>query len=415
MLFARIKRLASFEWRKLIHYLFIALMIIMFWHKERMGIITLTILGVYLIDYGLNIMFMTYQVVDAKFEAVGRGIALSFNIPPGMMHDPGQFIYLNIPWISMFQWHAFSLIVDNSDKEHPRGSLFIMAVGDFTSKLYSFSVASRERPVLWINGPHPSPFMHSVQFNKLIMIATGAGITPALSVAEKFHSQRTVHLLFITRDVDLAKFFFAVLGKVHTTIFFTGSASDFEALQKELEARKAEGDVPLDDAVHIHWTSESDLQKAIPTHVVAEDDKEDVSETENGDIELQCIPESRPVFLQRPPTYDLRPIVATHKTFGLKTKRKNVELVQGKPNMEEEISEIISSHESPRNEDHARLIDNVSFFSEENFQNSHKKILQTKSDWAVLYCGSSQQLNKHIMKECKEMGVLYISEYFESW
>jgi hypothetical protein len=200
------------------------------------------------------------------------------------------------------------------------------------------------------------------------------------------------------------RFFFKVLGKIHTTIFFTGSKEQFAALEEDLadhdhhfpEDSKEDWDEELQNPVHVHWTSFDELPKL----------------DEEPHIPMGVIPENSTPTSVPPKPQEVKSV----KSIGLQTKRKNVELVSGKPNIGSEINEIITTHEEEDKDDVKKaLVERISFFSEENFRDRHERIAQTKSDWAVLYCGASQQLNKHIQKECKSMGILYFSEYFESW
>jgi hypothetical protein len=55
------------------------------------------------------------------------------------------------------------------------------------------------RPV-WVQGPFPSPYSKAIDFDNLILVASGIGITPAMAVLEH-HRERRVNLIWIVREV----------------------------------------------------------------------------------------------------------------------------------------------------------------------------------------------------------------------
>lgn len=98
------------------------------------------------------------------------------------------------------QWHAFSLF------EHPTDpnlrQVFMMKVqgGDWTNSVHEQLQRNTVRPV-WISGPFVSPYNNALDFDNTICVASGIGITPALSVIRAHRESRRINLIWTCRDV----------------------------------------------------------------------------------------------------------------------------------------------------------------------------------------------------------------------
>ena len=80
------------------------------------------------------------------------------------------------------------------------------------------------RPV-WIMGPFPSPYNNADQFDNLILVAAGIGITPALSTIEAYRSSRRINLIWTVRDASMLTFFLSNAKLDHkgeNLVFYTG-------------------------------------------------------------------------------------------------------------------------------------------------------------------------------------------------
>ena len=96
------------------------------------------------------------------------------------------------------------------------------------------------RPV-WIQGPFVSPYKTARDFDNQILVATGIGITPALSTIEAHKDSRSIFLIWMTRDESMIEFF---LARYHyldhqfgfNFIFYTGKTPLSETLLEGLPA-----------------------------------------------------------------------------------------------------------------------------------------------------------------------------------
>eukprot|EP00953_Heterococcus_sp_UTEX-ZZ885_P031263 16424-Heterococcus_DN1.PRE.2 len=72
------------------------------------------------------------------------------------------------------------------------------------------------------------------------MVATGVGLTPMLSLIDKYSDKKECHILWTTRDRHMVKHFNAMLRKCHSTVWFTNkdinAKQQFEQLQDTLNS-----------------------------------------------------------------------------------------------------------------------------------------------------------------------------------
>jgi Ferric reductase NAD binding domain len=83
-------------------------------------------------------------------------------------------------------------------------------------------------------------YLSKQQYDKLILVATGVGLTPMLSLIDKYSDQKECHILWTTRDRHMVKHFNAMLRKCHSTVWFTNkdinAKQQFEQLQHTLNS-----------------------------------------------------------------------------------------------------------------------------------------------------------------------------------
>ncbi|GAQ79930.1 putative respiratory burst oxidase [Klebsormidium nitens] len=147
----------------------------------------------------------------------GEVLGLTLARPPGFDYRPGQYVFINCPRVSAFQWHPFSLTSAPSDallRVHIRTS-----VGDWTSALgqtfhqaltgNSFATESTDLeagkfprvfldadkpprvppvalPRLLLDGPYAAPSQDFARFKVVILIGAGIGVTPFASVVREY-------------------------------------------------------------------------------------------------------------------------------------------------------------------------------------------------------------------------------------
>jgi respiratory burst oxidase len=111
---------------------------------------------------------------------------------------PGMYLFLNVPVLSRFEWHPFTI---SSAPDDELLSLHIQRAGDWTNALHHllFTLKSNTRlalssdgdieqgatlpyPSISIDGPFGSPTYDYQRYRVLVLVAGGVGVTPFASI-----------------------------------------------------------------------------------------------------------------------------------------------------------------------------------------------------------------------------------------
>jgi hypothetical protein len=220
-----LKMQVSWETRKTAHMLSLVMAAAMCWHTFRLCVFMIVILAIYAADRGVRSFSMTHRIVDSQWHRLETGVQLTFKNPPGW--DSSQLGYINVavPWISKKQWHPFSVYSHPNLEGH--SAVCISAAGDWTKQLHKSISQPTTRPV-WIQGPFVSPYTASMEYDNLMLVASGIGITPAISCMREYSEERRVSLLWMCRDQGLLQFFLQACpfdDMALTVIHYTGTAT----------------------------------------------------------------------------------------------------------------------------------------------------------------------------------------------
>ena len=201
MMSQRMRKLYAFEWRKSLHYLSVVWGLAICFHAptQHIGIIMGTAVGVYLTDYAYGFFVRLHYLPTLKMRRLTSAVDVQFENPTSSF-ERGGYVYICLPWVSRLQFHAFSLVQLTESPGH--SSLCMAAVGDWTKAVHASLKRPSSRPA-WIYGPFPSPFGAASNFDNLICVASGIGITPALSTMTSWSQTRRVNLIWMCRDPDL--------------------------------------------------------------------------------------------------------------------------------------------------------------------------------------------------------------------
>ncbi|KAI1464234.1 putative FAD binding protein [Daldinia caldariorum] len=173
-----------------------------------------------------------YDVVEIQFEK------------PSFKYKAGQWLFLQVPSVSNFQWHPFTI---TSCPYDPYVSVHVRQVGDFTralgdavgagaaqSKLYEgvdpmgmYEVAlqnGQQMPVLRIDGPYGAPAEDVFENEIAVLIGTGIGVTPWASILKNiWHLRnspnpprrlRRVEFVWVCKDTGSFEWFQTLLSSL---------------------------------------------------------------------------------------------------------------------------------------------------------------------------------------------------------
>ncbi|KAH0555697.1 hypothetical protein GP486_006358 [Trichoglossum hirsutum] len=179
------------------------------------------------------------KVVKHPYDAV----EIQFR-KPSMKYKPGQWLFLNVPSISRWQWHPFTI---TSCPYDPYISVHVRQVGDFTralgdalgagpaqAKLYDsmdqngmYEIAlqnGQKMPELRIDGPYGAPAEDVFENEIAVLIGTGIGVTPWAAILKNiWHLRnspnpprrlRRVEFIWVCRDTTSFEWFQALLSSL---------------------------------------------------------------------------------------------------------------------------------------------------------------------------------------------------------
>ncbi|GAB2219215.1 hypothetical protein Droror1_Dr00006846 [Drosera rotundifolia] len=142
--------------------------------------------------------FYAVQILKVS-ELPGHVFSLIMGKPQGFKYKSGQYIFLQCPTISKFEWHPFSITSAPDDNYL---SVHIRIVGDWTRELKRVvteganpsSVIGRLKfgdlgninekcsPRLLIDGPYGAPAQDYRNYDVLLLVGLGIGATPFVSI-----------------------------------------------------------------------------------------------------------------------------------------------------------------------------------------------------------------------------------------
>jgi len=135
----------------------------------------------YILDYLYVYFCMSENIETTMFHVLPNGVQMSLRVSDNFYRrgEHGGFAYVCLPWVSRNQWHAFSLFENPDNPEILQ--VFMLSTGDWTNKVHECLKRDTHRPV-YIQGPFPSPYSYAGSYDNQILVASGIGITPALSI-----------------------------------------------------------------------------------------------------------------------------------------------------------------------------------------------------------------------------------------
>ena len=118
---------------------------------------------------------------NAKIKTMGKlatRIEVQTKFPCGF--EAGQYCWINIPEISLMEWHPFTIASSPSSDKLVFYCGDIHSQGSFTNKLRL--AAESEKLSVNVDGPHGKLGLKLVSYESVLLIAGGMGITPMISI-----------------------------------------------------------------------------------------------------------------------------------------------------------------------------------------------------------------------------------------
>ncbi|KAK4373111.1 hypothetical protein RND71_008495 [Anisodus tanguticus] len=152
-----------------------------------------------------------YAVKILKVSVLpGDVLSLIMSKPAGFKYKSGQYIFLQCPTISSFEWHPFSITSAPGDDYL---SVYIRIVGDWTKELKRVftedqspacvvarakfeeheNVDHRGLPQLLVDGPYGAPAQDYQNYDILLLVGLGIGATPFISILKDLLNNTRAH------------------------------------------------------------------------------------------------------------------------------------------------------------------------------------------------------------------------------
>ncbi|KAH1079223.1 hypothetical protein GYH30_054001 [Glycine max] len=173
------------------------------WYKKTTWMYLAIPMILYACERLLRAFRSGYKSVKILKVAVypGNVLALHMSKPQGFKYSSGQYIFVNCPDVSPFQWHPFSITSAPGDDYV---SVHIRTLGDWTSQLKAvFAKACQpassdqsgllradmlqgnnipRMPKLVIDGPYGAPAQDYKNYEVILLVGLGIGATPLISI-----------------------------------------------------------------------------------------------------------------------------------------------------------------------------------------------------------------------------------------
>lgn len=107
----------------------------------------------------------------------GETVQIAATIPSERIwkYEAGQYIFLQVPAISFFQWHPFTVSFCRGNQM----MVHIKTDGNWTSKLRALGGETGEAEIkVGVNGPFGAPAQRFYDFSHTLIIGAGIGVTP---------------------------------------------------------------------------------------------------------------------------------------------------------------------------------------------------------------------------------------------
>lgn len=119
----------------------------------------------------------TWQVAN------GEILRLSILRPSCSYPQLGQYVFLNFPEISRWEWHPYTLASSPLEEHY---EVDIKGLGDHTKKLLA-ACTGGSKPICRVDGPYGRVVINPKRYRSVVLVGGGIGVTPMVSMLRWFY------------------------------------------------------------------------------------------------------------------------------------------------------------------------------------------------------------------------------------
>ncbi|EOA17991.1 hypothetical protein CARUB_v10006425mg [Capsella rubella] len=208
-----LKKLASFNAFWYTHHLFVIVYILLVvhgyylylskeWYKKTTWMYLAVPVALYACERLIRAFRSSIRTVKVLKVATypGKVLTLQMSRPKNFKYKSGQYMFVNCPAVSPFEWHPFSI---TSTPQEDFLSVHIKSLGDWTEAIQGvFSEVSKPSPAggtlhgadsprfprIMLDGPYGAPAQDYKKYEVVLLIGLGIGATPMISIIKEIIS-----------------------------------------------------------------------------------------------------------------------------------------------------------------------------------------------------------------------------------
>ena len=193
-----------------LHYATLPLLLVHCWERKY---VYFPLIGLVVLHAAYR-YWHTYTTTLEASKNIGETVSRVVKLG-NMKATPGTYFLVNVPSISWIEWHPFSLASSKGDGTESNQFL-IKELGRWTRKLGATLRKQESEGVhkrVYLQGPYWAPANNALFDFRPVLVASGIGITPFLSVlhealtAPQHIGKHHVVLLWAVRDFPLVDYF----------------------------------------------------------------------------------------------------------------------------------------------------------------------------------------------------------------
>lgn len=172
------------------------------------GFIIAPVLLIYIIERLVRELRPLSMIRNVSYHS---GDIFKIQFDKNINYKPGQYLLIKCDSISTHQWHPFTI---SSSPLDPYIEITIRCLGDWTYKFRDYLVNNKQNlPYIQYDGKFGSPIDTITDYDSVILVASGIGITPYISMikyiiqSKKDDIIKKIDLIWINRDKDYFDWF----------------------------------------------------------------------------------------------------------------------------------------------------------------------------------------------------------------